>query len=257
MHSLLGNELYKWFRLKKFYLFLGIMVGIETALTLQYKFSPPQTGLVPLNGQSLPMALLSELPQITAVFIAVFAADMIADEYRSGAFKLVLLRPVSRVELLTAKVASLLVFVAVMTGAAVISAYIAGTLAFGWGDGALVQGITYAPAKGIIMTLQSALLMLLPGLGFGMMVIYLALLTDSVGITIGGALGLLLLSSLIESFGSVRAYSIIYLMRSFHLDFIRSSPRQDVFTDLATIVLYIVVFYLGSVFILNRKDITW
>ena len=197
-----------------------------------------------------PLALLDNLPLIMCVFIALFVAEFIAGEYRNGTLKLVLLRPISRTSLLQAKIISLFTFISVMIAFTVISAYITGTLAFGWGE----QTISSSLAE-VGITLQSALAMLLPALGFGVIVIFVSLLTVNVGATIGGALGTMILSQLLENIENVRQYSIILLMKSFPQSFIDDFSIPNILTGAAIIVAYLVIFYLGSLFLLRKKDV--
>ncbi|MDR3601361.1 MAG: hypothetical protein P4L49_12915 [Desulfosporosinus sp.] len=76
MLGLIKNELYKAFRLRKFYFFMVAIVSIEMAVIIQYKYSPSSSGVSLMNGQSFPLALLDSLPYIMVVFIAVFIADL-------------------------------------------------------------------------------------------------------------------------------------------------------------------------------------
>ncbi|MNF11802.1 ABC-2 family transporter protein [compost metagenome] len=56
-----------------------------------------------MNGQSLAFQVLNGSTELMILFMAVLAADLIADEIRSGTLTLTLVRPVSRIELLNAR----------------------------------------------------------------------------------------------------------------------------------------------------------
>lgn len=255
MIHLIRGELFKAVRLKKMYFFMCIIAGIEIIQVLQLKWKGANGTSIDLNGQSLAFQLLNSSPQIMIIFIAVLIADMIVDDYRNGTLKLSLLRPVSRVELLNAKVASFILLVAALLVFLVVTSYMIGTLAFGWGDHAAWDGITYTTDEGIWLTLQSALLALLPSLGFGMIVIFIALLSTSMGVTIGLPLGLMVLSPYVEAIQQVKDYFIVYQMHFFHLHVMNNPVSLESIKELISIMVYFGLFYLGSVMIMKKKDI--
>lgn len=254
MFGLIRNEIYKTFHLKKFQLFMLVIVTAEIAFIMQIKASPSATGLVSMNGQSFPYSLLTVLPYITVIFMAIFISDTWIEEYRSGTFKLVLLRPVRRASLLHAKIIALLLSVIILIAFTILSAYITGTIAFGWGEYASIEGVNYSYGTGLGITMQSALTMVYPAFGFGVLITFVALLTDDWGITIGSSLGLMQLLQMLEINTRIRPYSIMYLMRTFHKELIEGLVPEKIIIRLTTLALYIVLFYLGSRIIIKRKD---
>jgi ABC-type transport system involved in multi-copper enzyme maturation permease subunit len=127
MMRMLQNECFKMFRQKKLYIFMLILALMNSIVVLAYKSGGNmRTVIVTPNAQSLPLALLNETAQFMIIFIAIYIADIIADEYRNGTLKLTLLRPVGRIQWLNSKILALLVFSAVMIAFQIISAYITG-----------------------------------------------------------------------------------------------------------------------------------
>lgn len=248
MNNLIRNELFKAFRLRKFYIIMLVALAVEIIVALQSKFNGAASGVSPVNGQNYPLLLFGNLPYLFVIFVAVFIADSWVDEYRTGAFKLTLLRPVNRIGFLSAKVVSLIVCSGVIMGFVLTSAYAIGTLSFGWGENAGL-GI-------VLLTLKSGAVTLLPVLGFGLLISFIAILTDNMGVTIGGALGFMVFSQMLEASDKLRDYSIIYLMRSFYKNLFVQYTHEAVILNVVVITAYVMTFYVGCALALYKKDVT-
>lgn len=246
MNKLINNELYKAFRLKKIYIIMLVALAVEISVVLQSKFNGATSG-VSINGQKFPLLLLDKFPYLFVIFVAVFIADSWVDEYRTGTLKLSLLRPVNRIAFLSAKVVSLLFCLGVIIGFVLTSAYAIGTLSFGWGENA---GIDL-----VLLTLKSGAVTLLPVLGFGLLISFIAILTDNLGVTIGGALGIMIFSQMLEASEALRDYSIIYLMRSFYKNLFVQYTQEAVIMNIVVITVYIMMFYVGCVLAFYKKDV--
>lgn len=247
MNNLIKNEFYKAFRLKKFYVIILVALAVEIAVALQSKFNGAVSGVPLVNGQNFPLLLIDNFPYLFVIFVAVFIADSWVDEYRTGALKLSLLRPVNRIAFLSAKVVSLFTCSGVIMGFALISAYAIGTLTFGWGENAGLGSV--------FLTLKSGAVTLLPVLGFGLLILFIAILTDNMGVTIGGAFGLMILSQMLEASEGLRDYSIIYLMRSFYKNLFVQYTQEAVIMNVVVITAYIMIFYIGCVLAFHKKDV--
>lgn len=255
MFALLKNELYKAFHLKKTYFMMLIAAAAEISMALQIKLGGAPPGAPVINGQSFPLLWLDNLPYLLVIFVAVFIADIWVDEYRTGTFKLTLLRPVKRSALLNAKVISLLCSSAAVIFFALVSSYAVGTAVFGWGGGIVIGDSEYSTLAGITLTLKAGAVTLFPVLGFGVLVMFLALFTDSMGVTIGGALGFMFVSRVFESSAIWRDYSVIYLMSAFYRNLLFGSAWDIVLKNIAVIVLYSIIFYTGSRILFNQKNL--
>jgi len=247
MGRLIGNELYKVSRLKKLYLFALIAPVIAIAAALQGKPGGTPPGWQQINGQYFPLLLFDNLPYLFVIFAAVFFADSWVDEYRSGALKLSLLRPVDRIAYLTAKVIAFGICAAALMGFTLLSVYAAGAIASGWGE--------HAKVGELLLILKSGAVTLLPVLGFGVLVLFIAVLTDNMAITVGCTMGLLFVSQMLEASGELRDYSIIYMMRAFYMNIFLQFESGKAIINMAVIAAYILIFYTGSVLLLRRKDL--
>jgi ABC-type transport system involved in multi-copper enzyme maturation permease subunit len=234
---------------------MGVILSVQVIGILPFVTDQSGSTSHSINGQSLPLEFLHTLPQLMMIFLIIYLCDIIVDEYRSGTFKLVLLRPVSRLAVLHSKIISLLLAILFVTGFAVLSAYILGTVALGWGDYTILDNTTYTTTDGILLTLQAFMFSMLPQLGFGLLVMLIALLSTNTGITAGISLGLMVLYPFIEGVKLTKEYFIIHQMYNFHLYAIENITSSATSTGFLSCLIYIVLFYLGSALIIKRKNI--
>jgi len=253
--KLVRCELFKAFRQKKPYLFMLILTAAEIAAVVQHRRGGADGAVAEANGQSFPFLLLDGSAIFFPIFIALLAADSIADEYRSGTLKQTLLCPIGRIALLNAKVASLAVLIAALLVYAIVSSYAVGTLAFGWGDRTVVRGNVFATLDGIGLAAQTLLLSWLPCLAFGLFVLFAAMLTMNAGAAVGTALGLTVLSHMVEGVPGIRDILLTHQMRAFPRLAAGGAAIPDAWAGLGVIAVYIGAFYAGSAIILKKKDI--
>ena len=255
MIGLIQIELHKTFRQMKLYVFMAIL-ALHTLFTVYFHINGGEgmkSVIVMPNGQSLPLTLISSMAQFMILFIPIYAADMITGEYRNGALKLSLLRPVQRTEWLHAKIVSLIVFIAILIGFAVAADYAIGTLAFGWGEKTLYQDQLYAGNEGIWLTLRLFFSMLLPYTACGIIVVLIAISASKVSTAIGLSIGLLTASQYLNAFEKLKSISVVNQMYFFHEN-VHHAAWGTILQNLAVMACYIVVGYTISAVILKKKD---
>ena len=257
MMRLIGNELRKLFRTRKLYVFAAVMVVVLVLNLSGYKPGDPMVVWTFRHGQSVPLGMLDILAQFMIIFIPIYLGDSLANEYRRGTLKLPLLRPVRRSELLGAKLASLFVFIAIMTLFYIAAAYAVGTYYLGWGDGTEVAGRLVPSAEGIRLTLASAVLLAIPYMIYGLFVTAVAVLTGSMSVTIIGAL---VVTTLVRhlSLGwleSMAPYTLNDQMFSYHEAFIVDPDWNRALRQTGILALYAAVFALFAFRAFRKKDI--
>lgn len=231
-----------------------ILIVAELSAVFQlYREAADFTGFGP-NGQSFPLIVLHTSTFFIPILIAILAADSIAEEYRSGTLKQALLSPVSRLDLLHAKIVSMFTVVALLLLFLVISSYVVGTLAFGWGERTVFDETAYTFSEGALLVVQVVVLSVLSYLAFGMIVMFVALLTTNSGGSIGAALVLMAVSPFVERIPQVRIFFIGYQMRVFPFLPLNKIAVTDLLGDLAVILAYFGVLYAGSVMMIRKKD---
>ncbi len=86
------------------------------------------------NGQIFPAAALAlVLPVFLPITVAVVSGDAVAGEAATGMLRYLLVRPVGRLRLLTAKLVSVAVFTLLAVALVTVTSYIVGIAAFGFG----------------------------------------------------------------------------------------------------------------------------
>jgi ABC-2 type transport system permease protein len=141
------------------------------------------------NGQLFPAAALAiVLPVFLPITVAVVAGDAVAGEASAGMLRYLLVRPVGRLRLLTAKLVSIAAFVLLAVLFVTVTAYAVGVAAFGFGpDAALggagavtsLSGTALTPVQLGERTLFTVAYLALCMLAIGAIGLFLSTLTDS------------------------------------------------------------------------------
>lgn len=255
MLQLLKNEIYKLLRRKKFQILLLLIPIIELVAIMQYKMNSVSNLETAINGQSFFLTIASSLQYAFVICTAVFVTDAFMDDYLRGTLKNTLLRGVKRVSLLHVKIISMSVFLSALMLFAVLSSYVLGTAFFGFGEYTAINGAVYDTVTGFGITLLSAFLILIPLFSFGILIVFIGLITNNVGITIGSALSITLITQIMESSQIIRQYSIVYQIKGFYQHLLYTSKFTDALADFMVITMYMIVFYLASVLIFRKKDL--
>lgn len=262
MISLIRTECYKLFRMKKLYVFFLVLVA---NLLLTVYFYTPREGTnistiitaETANAQSLPLLFLNGFSIYMSIFMAVYVAGIVTDEYRIGTLKLTLLRPVSRMRLLQSKFGALLVFNLIMIAFLIVSAYTIGALFFGWGEGAFYNGVTYAPLHGVALTLASYSLLVLPYMAIGAMFLFIAFYFDQMALTIILSIGIAYMGQFLNLFESIKIYSIVNQTYFFPEYFIKNPNWHEAALSTGVNLLYFFLFYFLSAKVIRSKDIVY
>ncbi len=150
------------------------------------------------DGQLFPAAALAlVLPVFLPITVAIVSGDAIAGEAGTGTLRYLLVRPVGRLRLLTAKLISVAAFVLLSVLFVTLTSYVVGVIAFGFGPDASVggaggvtslSGITLTPAQLAGRTLATVGYLALCMLAIGAIGLFFSTLTDS---PLAAALGVL------------------------------------------------------------------
>lgn len=252
MNGLIRNELIKLSHNKKVYaLLLTILLTnmVPVVLTLLIR-------LRTMDGQSYPSMLFGIIASwILPLFLLTLVAEMITEEAAAGTLSLTLVHPVSRVQVITAKVVALFILIIITLLFALIVSYGVGTLFFGWGREFLMRGVTYSPWQGVYITVVSYIATTLPLLSFCILVIFLALIMSSGASVVGISVGLLLLFSILEILiKEIKPYVISSYFSSLSTTFLANNRAQLLFS-LSFLTIHSLVFYLASLMIFEKRDV--
>lgn len=257
--GLLKNEIIKLFKTKYLYVFSAFLILLTALIAYDQKTQMTgwQSVIKTFNAQSLPLAFVNTTAQFMAVFIGIYAAWSIADEYKKGAFKLLLLRPVSRTQLLHAKILALFVFNLAIIFVNIIASYAIGVAVFGWGEAAIYKDMVLAPTAGILITFLAYGLNILPYMAFGMLAIFIALRAETMTTTIIATIGISYVGQFFYIIKPIRIYSIVTQMYYFSDYMILGEDTTRAILSVVTNLAYFLVFYLLSKKTIQVKDLIY
>jgi ABC-2 type transport system permease protein len=253
---------------------LCLLPAIVAVFLSTADFAPPpgQGGAflsaVVADGSLYPAAALAlVLPIFLPVSVAVVAGDAVAGEAASGMLRYLLVRPVGRTRLLSAKMVSLAAFILVAVLLVVVTSLGIGTALFGTGAAAVGQPGGVTSLSGASLDSSDLFLRLLGAigyivvsmLGFGAIVLFLSTLTESaLGAALGG-LAVLITSSVLETLdaaASIKPYLPTHYWLSW-IDFFRDPVFfRNIDSGLLLQAGYIVVFFGAAWANFATKDIT-
>lgn len=255
--KLLQNELFKLFKTKKLYIFFLLLVA-STAITVYY-YNNPDTGMKTVietaNAQSLPIVLKYTTAQFFSIFMAIYIADIITDEYKTGSLKLSMLRLISRTKLLNSKVVALFGFTVILTLFFILSTYAIGIISFGWGDYTIYAGATYSTIEGILLTAKAFAVSILPLMAFGMISTFIAVVSNNMTTTIAVSVGISMVGQYLNALPSIKVFSVVNQMYFFSDYFVKIDNPGEMVLSIGVNLAYIVIFYLLAITTFEKKDV--
>lgn len=249
---------------------LGLMVLLPTVMTIGFAVGGPphhdrgnDVGLFELatkSGLNMPLAALSAIENfLLIVVVCLFAGETVAGEASWGTLRYLLLRPVRRARLLTAKLAVSGFLVLVATFLITIVGLICGVAAFGWHPFQTVGFGFQIPAgttlwRLIVSTLYVAWCMC----SAASFAFFVSTLIDSPYGAVFAGLGFGIISEILDAipaFGSVRNGFPSHYWHAWEGWFQVPATTHDMLTGLWVQVPYIAVFLAAAYYVFRRKDI--
>jgi ABC-2 type transport system permease protein len=270
MLRLIGTEISKQIRRPRTWVALLFLVAVPIVITVALKLNPPDFGgqgnddrffyLATQTGLAVPIAALQVMSGFfLVVVICMFAGDALASEASWGNLRYLLVRPVGRGRLLTAKLFAVAVFALLSTALVALSALIVGVIAFGWHPLEIpFFGLSQQPGE-LLVHLALAVVLITWGLAaviaFGFM---LSTMTDAPAGAIFAAVGLYIVSIIlnqITSLGSIRYGLPIRYYDAWSDLFTRNEFTGDMCRSILIQIPYVIVFLGISWWWFHRKDI--
>lgn len=263
MKALINNELYKLFKKPRSYIspaviaiiiaLINIGMYVEGQSILDFLLNTlKQTFFLEgnlINGYLITFLCLSTLWVHIPILIVIVTADLVSSEFETGGIRHLLTRPISRSSLLSAKFVAALVYVAafmVFLGAV---ALLLSTLIFGRGDIlVLYEGIQIIAAPQFLgrylATIGYATFAMM---AFAAMSIYISTATKNTLVAILVSLGVLIISTLLQTFSlgifeSWKPFLFTYHMTQWQLLFYTEIPWKDVWISTAFLLVFTAVF---------------
>ncbi len=220
------------------------------------------------NGSLYPAAALAMvLPVFLPLAVAVYAGDAIAGEAATGTLRYLLVRPVGRPRLLSAKLVALGVYIVLAVVIVVVCSLVVGVALFGTGAEAVGQagaitslsGATLGPAELTVRLMAAVGYIVVSMLGFGAIALFWSTLSDSALGAALASLAVLIASSILQTLDAADVLQP-YLPTNYWLSWI-DFFRDPIFWDninkgLLLQAGYIAVFFAASWANFGTKDIT-
>jgi ABC-2 type transport system permease protein len=220
------------------------------------------------NGSLYPAAALAMvLPVFLPLAVAVYAGDAIAGESATGTLRYLLVRPVGRPRLLSAKLVALGVYITLAVLTVVVSSLAIGVLLFGTGAEAVGQpgsvtslsGATLDPTELAARMAAAVGYITVSMLGFGTIALFFSTLSDSSLGAALAALAVLIASSILQTLDAADPFKP-YLPTNYWLswiDFFRDPIFwHNINKGLLLQAGYIAVFFGASWANFGTKDVT-
>ena len=195
---MIGVELRLMLRRRRVWLCWILLCALPTLVAILLAATrltpPPGSGgaflsAVVTNGQIFPAAALAlVLPVFLPITVAIVSGEAIAGEATAGTLRYLLVRPVGRLRLLTAKLISVAVYVLLAVLLVTVVSYVVGVLAFGFGPDASLgggggipslSGATLRPVDVVVRTGATVGYLALCMLALGAIGLCFSTLTDS------------------------------------------------------------------------------
>jgi ABC-2 type transport system permease protein len=271
MLRLVGTEFSKQVRRPRTWVALGFVMVVPLIITVALKLNPPDLSgqrdvgdrffyLSTQTGLIVPVAALNLMSRFfLVVVICMFAGDAVASEAGWGNLRYLLVRPVGRGRLLSAKLVVVAVFAVLATALVAVSGLVVGVIAFGWHPLEIpFIGLTQSPGQ-IVVHLGLAVLLITWGLAaviaFGFMI---STMTDAAAGAIFSAVGLYIITVILDqitSLGSIRYGLPLHYYDAWTDLFSRNQFTGDMWRSILLQIPYVIVFCGIAWWWFHRKDV--
>ncbi len=277
MISLIRIELYKIFKKWRTYIgfiAIGLLVSIiHTAMifegkhTIDFMTQGLQQSFVfvgnLLNGYFLSYIILNSLAIHIPFLIALVAGDLLAGEATAGTYRLLLTRPVSRTQIITAKFFAAIIYTNLLILWLAFMSLIVGIIIFGTGELLVLTGPTI-----IIFEKSDILWRFICAYAFaslGMSVIaslaflFSSLVENAIGpivSTMAVIIIFLIISAIqVSFFQDIKPYLFTNYILSWRYIFDKPIDTAEMLKSVLVLLSHIVVFYSVTLILFKRKDI--
>ncbi|HKL13622.1 MAG TPA: ABC transporter permease [Halanaerobiales bacterium] len=253
LYSLIKNEYYKLFKKKKIYIFTLIIIAMAFIPVIINKI---EDAGITFTVNTLPLENLSwSTEMIIPIFVAILVADLITTEYNEGTMKLSLVSSASRLELLTAKIITLISVIILLVIFTMMISYLSGALFLEWGIPFQFNDLTLTETQGILYTIGLYLLSVVPLSAFGVLIMFLGFKLKSGGSVVGLTIGIFFLMNILRQISTL--FRPFVLSNYFNTAYLLSSHGLSNKIVVLTIIsaVYFLVFLGLSISDLVMKDI--
>ncbi len=215
-----------------------------------------------LNGFFVSQLVMYSLMVHIPFFIALVAGDQVAGEATSGTLRMVLIRPPSRLKLITAKAAISLVYTVMLVLCLAVLSLGLGIIIFGTGDllvraeGLLILSKEQALCRFLV---AYPLAMLAMGVVAALALLLSVLVENAIGPIIG-TMAIVVISVIISEtpislFEKIRPFLFTTYTKVWEMAFLDPVPLYDIVLSIMYLLLYMLIFFGAAFIIFQRRDI--
>jgi ABC-2 type transport system permease protein len=277
MTSLISIELYKIFKKWRTYIgfiAIGLLVSIihiamvfEGKHTIDFMTRNIQQNFVfvgnLLNGYFLSYLILTSLAIHIPFLIALVAGDLLAGEATAGTYRLLLTRPISRTQIVTAKFLAGIIYTGLLILWLAFMSLIVGIIIFGTGELLVLssQTIIIFEKSDILWRFLCAYLYAMLGMSViaGLAFLFSSLVENAIG-PIVGTMAVIIIFIIISAiqldvFQSIKPYLFTTYIMSWRDFFDSPVEFSEILKSVLILVLHLVVFYSLTLYLFRKKDI--
>jgi ABC-2 type transport system permease protein len=263
----IGVELRKQaFRLRT-YIGLGIMVLVPVIFTLAFRFGGPPRDrrdqsfflVARHSGINMPLAALTAMSGfLLPIVVSLFMGEAVSGEANWGTLRYLLLRPIRRGRLLSAKLSVGALLCLVATVVIVLTGLVAGTAAFGWHPVLSPSGALFSQGDAIRRLSLSTVYVAWSMSGVAAFAFMLSTMTDSPVGAVAGGVGLAIVSEILDgisALGGIRYALPTHYWQAWNGLFVRPAQSADMLRGTLLQVPYVLAFCAIALWWFARKDV--
>ena len=211
--------------------------------------------LTEASAQSFPIQHLQAGILFTGTFIAIYVAQITRQERTQGTIKLILLRPVSRLQYYISRILSIAFFSMLLTLIQIAVGYLVGMLFFGWHGTLVFGGMVTSGLTGVGITFLSGIAFAFAYFAFGMLMMLLSGFLPRLIDCAAAGIVILLIGQYAEVLPSLRQYVLVHQMLFFHQDIFEMSAVYNLRS--ATVILaYCLACSFAGYYVFRHEDLS-
>jgi len=277
IRTLIGIELFKIFKKWRTYIgfiAIGVLVSIlhiamvfEGHKTIDFMTQSIQQSFVfvgnLLNGYFLSYIILTSLAIHIPFLIALVAGDLLAGEATAGTYRLLLTRPISRTQIITAKFIAAIIYTNLLILWLAFMSLVIGIIIFGAGELLVIssQAIIIFEKSDILWRFLCAYIFASIGMSVvaSLAFLFSSLVENAIGpivSTMAVIIVFLIISGIqIEIFQTIKPYLFTNYILSWRLFFENPIDVSEILKAISVLIAHVVFFFSLTLYLFRRKDI--
>lgn len=216
-----------------------------------------------LNGYFLSYLILNSLTIHIPFLIALVAGDLLAGEATAGTYRLLLTRPISRVQIVTAKFLAGIIYTGLLILWLALLSLVVGILIFGTGELLVIssQTLIIFEKSDILWRFICAYLFAILGMSViaALAFLFSSLVENAIGpivSTMAVIIIFIIISAIpLDAFQSIKPYLFTNYIMSWRDFFDKPVDLGEVLKSIMILLLHVVVFYSLTLYLFRKKDI--